>query len=56
MQDKVYKGPFTYYVNTLEGGGVGGWANLLTLVIFSIGNNSNIDDEGGGGSEMAFFC
>ena len=36
--------------------GVGGCANLLTLVILSIGNNSNIDDEGGGGSEMAFFC
>ena len=29
---------------------------MMTLVIFSIGNNSNIDDEGGGeGSKGHFF-
>ena len=43
---------FTYYVSREEGGR--GFVVMLTLVIFLMGNNSKLADEGGGrGSKIA---
>ena len=44
------KGAFTYYVSR-EGGGRG-FVVMLTLVIFLMGNNSKLADEGGRGSKI----
>ena len=53
LTEKWDKGPFTYYVNTFGEEGEG--RRMMTLGILSIGNNSNIDDEGRGGVKKALF-